>query len=163
MRFKHAPDGFIYYLDGKTWKIYSSQQVSPQIYKNFIRDKTKTKSDEMRQTEKHHTGCNFLMMMIGILMIVFMAAWAVTIVDNFLFAHKMSRYVKNMQLPEYVERKISTMTYAIEILERDKKYLEAALSTWETDHYPEARKDRDKKLKEINEAIEILKNNCPNP
>ncbi len=48
------------------------------------------------------------------------------------------------------------MTYAIQILERDKKYLEAALNNWEAILYPEARKDRDQKLKEINEAIKIL-------
>jgi len=48
------------------------------------------------------------------------------------------------------------MNYAIEILKKDKAFLEAALNNWEADHYPEARKDRDKKLKEINEAIGLL-------
>ena len=48
------------------------------------------------------------------------------------------------------------MTYAIEILQHDKKLLEQCLNGWEADHYPEARKDRDRKLQEIIEAINIL-------
>jgi len=47
------------------------------------------------------------------------------------------------------------MKYAIEILE--KKQLEIVLSEWELDHYPEARKERDKRLKDLEKAIEILK------
>ncbi|MFP4365495.1 MAG: hypothetical protein ACLFQA_00240 [Bacteroidales bacterium] len=49
------------------------------------------------------------------------------------------------------------MNYAIHILTNEKRYIEAALSKWEADHYPEARKDRDKKLREINEGIKSIK------
>ncbi len=48
------------------------------------------------------------------------------------------------------------MNYAIEILKKDKILLEKALEGWKSVLYPEARKDRDKKLKEINAAIELL-------
>jgi len=39
MKYKHSPDGFILYLDGKEWKRYSSYQVTREIFKRFLRDK----------------------------------------------------------------------------------------------------------------------------
>ncbi len=53
-------------------------------------------------------------------------------------------------------RKNRIMNYAIEILKKHKKHIENTPLFHETGYYPEARKDRDKKLKEINEAIELL-------
>ena len=50
------------------------------------------------------------------------------------------------------------MDYAIELLEKEKHQLEIILSIWELDHYPDARKERDKRLKDLEKAIEILKN-----
>ena len=44
------------------------------------------------------------------------------------------------------------------ILEREKKLLENCLKGFNKEEYPEAFKQRNKKLKEINNAIEILKN-----
>ena len=49
------------------------------------------------------------------------------------------------------------MTHAIELLETEKKQLEIVLSEWELDHYPEARKERDMRLNDIKQALEILK------
>jgi len=48
------------------------------------------------------------------------------------------------------------MSYAIEVLEKEKALIEKALNNWESKEYPEAKKERDKRLKELNEAIEKL-------
>ena len=48
------------------------------------------------------------------------------------------------------------MNYAIEILEKEKSLIEKALTNWETKEYPEAKKQREKRLNELNEAIEKL-------
>ena len=48
------------------------------------------------------------------------------------------------------------MTHAIELLETEKKQLEIVLSEWELDHYPEARKERDKRLNDINQALALI-------
>lgn len=48
------------------------------------------------------------------------------------------------------------MTYAIEILEKEKAILEKCLSEWDEREYPEAKKEREKRLKDINKAIEKL-------
>ena len=47
--------------------------------------------------------------------------------------------------------------YAIELLETEKKQLEIVLSEWELDHYPEARKERDKRLNDVKQALEKLR------
>lgn len=49
------------------------------------------------------------------------------------------------------------MNEAVFILEREKKLLEDCLKGWESENHPEAFKQRNKKLKEINNALEILK------
>lgn len=49
------------------------------------------------------------------------------------------------------------MNYVIEVLTKEKEIFEDILSKWDLHHYPESRKVRDKKLKELNEAIEKLK------
>jgi hypothetical protein len=54
------------------------------------------------------------------------------------------------------------MTYAIEILEKDRQLLEQCLDGWHYEPdgkvtFAEAMKDRENKLKEVNKAIEILK------
>ena len=54
--------------------------------------------------------------------------------------------------------KYSDMEYAIEILEKDRQLLIRCLEGCPFTLYPEAHKDRNKKLKDINEAIELLKN-----
>lgn len=54
------------------------------------------------------------------------------------------------------------MNYAIRTLEAEQRTLEKILSTWEDNHYPEAKKIRDKRLKEVTKAIEILKKNIFN-
>jgi len=48
------------------------------------------------------------------------------------------------------------MNYAIEVLEKEKALIEKALNNWECKEYPEAKKERDKRLKELNEAIKKL-------
>lgn len=49
------------------------------------------------------------------------------------------------------------MDYAIFILEKEKGYIEKCLSEWQSENYPDAKKERDKKLKSINEAITKLR------
>ena len=48
------------------------------------------------------------------------------------------------------------MNYAIELLQTEKRQLETVLSEWALDHYPDARKVRDERLKDINEAIQLI-------
>jgi len=55
-------------------------------------------------------------------------------------------------------KKLNQMNEAIFILEREKKLLEYCLKGWKSENHPEAFKQRNKKLKEINNALEILKN-----
>jgi len=50
------------------------------------------------------------------------------------------------------------MNEAIFILEREQYLLEQCLKGWNPENHPEAFKQRNKKLKEIEEAIKILKN-----
>jgi len=49
------------------------------------------------------------------------------------------------------------MNYAIETLEKEKSLIEKALSDWETKQYPEAKKQREKRFGELNEAIKNSK------
>jgi hypothetical protein len=49
------------------------------------------------------------------------------------------------------------MDYAIEVLENDKRLLEKCLSEWESIEYPEAKKQREKRLRSINNAINKIK------
>ncbi len=49
------------------------------------------------------------------------------------------------------------MNHAIEILEKEIQLLEHCLSEWELEKYPEARKERNDKYKNIIKAIEYLK------
>lgn len=42
------------------------------------------------------------------------------------------------------------------LLEKEKEILEKCLSEWESIEYPQARKERENKLEEINKAINIL-------
>lgn len=49
------------------------------------------------------------------------------------------------------------MNEAIFVLEREKKLLEDCLKGGKSETYPEAFAQRNRKLKEINKAIEILK------
>jgi len=55
-------------------------------------------------------------------------------------------------------KKLNQMNEAIFILEREKKLLEDCIKEWHNHSHPEAFKQRNKKLKEINNALEILKN-----
>jgi len=50
------------------------------------------------------------------------------------------------------------MSYAIEILEEESRRLERCLSEWHCKEYPEAKKQRDNRLIEINQAITKIKN-----
>lgn len=48
------------------------------------------------------------------------------------------------------------MKYAIEVLEKDQKYLEKCLSEWDLKNHPDARKLRSDKLKSLEKAISHL-------
>lgn len=48
------------------------------------------------------------------------------------------------------------MNYAIQILEREIKALQRCLNEWECKEYPDAKKERDKRLNELNEALNRL-------
>tara|TARA_R110000850_G_scaffold211328_2_gene337176 strand:+ start:228 stop:386 length:159 start_codon:yes stop_codon:yes gene_type:complete len=49
------------------------------------------------------------------------------------------------------------MNYAIDILEKEKHLIIKCLSEWQLSKYPEARKDRDKKLLDLDNAIKKIK------
>lgn len=49
------------------------------------------------------------------------------------------------------------MNYAIEILEKEASILKKCLTEWQSKNYPDAKKDRDNRLKHLNAAIEKLK------
>ena len=49
------------------------------------------------------------------------------------------------------------MKYAIELIEREISLLQRCLSTWECKEYPDVKKQRDKRLNELNEALNVLK------
>ena len=49
------------------------------------------------------------------------------------------------------------MNYAIELIEREISLLERCLNAWECKEYPDAKKQRDKRLNELNEALNVLK------
>ena len=49
------------------------------------------------------------------------------------------------------------MEHAIFVLETEAKQLKQCLSEWDLNHYPEARKVRDNKLKSCEKAISLLK------
>ena len=48
------------------------------------------------------------------------------------------------------------MNYAIEILEKEKTLLLKCLTDWDIKEYPEALKDRNNKIKDIEKAIQTL-------
>jgi hypothetical protein len=48
------------------------------------------------------------------------------------------------------------MKYALEILQKEKTLILDALSKWEMEYYPEAKKVREDRLKQINRAIEVI-------
>lgn len=49
------------------------------------------------------------------------------------------------------------MDYSIEILENEKGILNKCLSEWQSENYPDAKKEREKRLKDIDQCISILK------
>ncbi len=55
--------------------------------------------------------------------------------------------------------KLIIMNEAIFILEKEKKLLEDVLKGWKTENHPDAFRQRNKKLKEIGSALDLLKRN----
>ena len=51
------------------------------------------------------------------------------------------------------------MNEAIFILEKEKKLLEDVLKNWKTENHPDAFRQGNKKLKEIEKALDLLKRN----
>lgn len=49
------------------------------------------------------------------------------------------------------------MNYSIETLEKEKKILKECLSEWQSNNYPDAKKERQKRLNDLEECIIILK------
>ena len=49
------------------------------------------------------------------------------------------------------------MNYAIEILEKEIRILNEAIKGWKSKDYPEAFKERNKRLKELEQALNKLK------
>jgi hypothetical protein len=49
------------------------------------------------------------------------------------------------------------MNYSIEILEKEYQLLNGCLTSWDLNHYPEVRKDRQKRLDDVFQCIAILK------
>lgn len=50
------------------------------------------------------------------------------------------------------------MNYSIEILEKEKSIIEKCLLEWQSKEFIEAKKEREKRLNDLIESIEILKN-----
>ena len=48
------------------------------------------------------------------------------------------------------------MNYALETLQKELKLVEKALKGWKDDTYPEAKKLREKRLNDLQEAINII-------
>lgn len=48
------------------------------------------------------------------------------------------------------------MQYALEVLKKELELLSKCLSEWETTEYPEAKKEREKRLTDIKLAINTL-------
>jgi hypothetical protein len=49
------------------------------------------------------------------------------------------------------------MRYSIEILEKERDILRKCLSEWQSENYPDAKKEREKRFNDIDECISILK------
>ena len=49
------------------------------------------------------------------------------------------------------------MTYAIQVLEKDIQQLSKIINEWPIGEYQEALKDRKRKLKQLEEAVELIK------
>lgn len=47
--------------------------------------------------------------------------------------------------------------YSIQVLEKERNLIKDCLSNWEKENYPEAKKEREQRLKDINNALEKLK------
>lgn len=52
--------------------------------------------------------------------------------------------------------------YAIEIIEKEIVLLEKCLSEWDCLNHPDAKKDRENKLKDLKNILKIIKNNIMN-
>lgn len=50
----------------------------------------------------------------------------------------------------------TTMTYAVDILEDEVRKLEKCLSNWDIEQYPEARKERDNRVKSLKMALDCI-------
>lgn len=48
------------------------------------------------------------------------------------------------------------MSYAIEILEKEIRILSKCLSDWESKEYPLAKTEREKRLSDLNKALEVI-------
>ena len=48
------------------------------------------------------------------------------------------------------------MTYALDILKKEKKQLQDCLSNWDCEQYPEAKEKRDRKLLSCEKAITLI-------
>ena len=53
-------------------------------------------------------------------------------------------------------QKLKVMNYAIKILQNELNILQRCLNEWESENYPEAKKEREKRLNDINNAINKL-------
>lgn len=54
--------------------------------------------------------------------------------------------------------RMDTSNYAIEIINRELKQINDALSKWEANRFPEARKLRDKRKSDLEKALKTLRN-----
>ncbi len=47
--------------------------------------------------------------------------------------------------------------YSIEVLEKERQLLNDCLSDWDLQKYPEARKERENRLRDIDETLKMLR------
>ena len=48
------------------------------------------------------------------------------------------------------------LNYALETLQKERELVDRALNNWEKQKYPEARKERERRLNDLNKAILLI-------
>jgi hypothetical protein len=79
----------------------------------------------------------------------------ITITNIDLFVKAWKREAESLQLRKTDVN--GSFLYSIDVLEKERNLIKDCLSNWEKENYPEAKKEREQRLKDINNALEKLK------
>lgn len=77
--------------------------------------------------------------------------------DLFDITQKLEHYKQDQALQLQQTGVNGSFLYSIQILEKERNLIKECLSNWEKENYPEAKKEREQKLKDINNTLERLK------